>query len=119
MDNNEPFEFQQEHDSSLSLESAVFQALGAASTCWESLHGTGVFQSDRAKEIGEVLMAKIREETKPQAKDLPTRELLAEIAIRMEISQNSTSGRALGRMCRDALHNLDDRVLDYRTVESG
>lgn len=54
------FEFAREEDGSLSLESAVFQALGAASVCWESMAGTGVFDSDQAKEIGEALLAEIR-----------------------------------------------------------
>lgn len=49
-----------EFDRADSIESAVFQALGAASTCWESLDNTGIFQSDRAKEIGEELLAFIR-----------------------------------------------------------
>lgn len=53
------FEFSREDDGSLSVESAVFQALGAASTCWESLSGTGVFDSDRAKRIGDALLAEI------------------------------------------------------------
>jgi len=57
------FEFTPEHDGTLSIESAVFQALGAASTCWENLTWTGVFQSDRAKEIGEALLVKIRKES--------------------------------------------------------
>lgn len=52
----QPFAFHREHDGSLSLESAVFQALGAASTCWDSLLHAGVFHSDRAKEIGETLL---------------------------------------------------------------
>lgn len=50
------FEFSVEDDGSLSLESAVFQALGAASTCWERMDGTGVFQSTRAKVIGDKLV---------------------------------------------------------------
>lgn len=37
-------------------EAAVFQALGAASTCWERPEAAGVFDSDRAKEIGEALL---------------------------------------------------------------
>jgi hypothetical protein len=53
------FEFQPEHDGTLSLESAVFQALGAASVCWENMSGTGVFQSERAKAIGDALLAEI------------------------------------------------------------
>lgn len=38
------------------LEGAVFQALGAASVCWESLQEAGVFDSTRAKQIGEELV---------------------------------------------------------------
>lgn len=34
-----------------SLREVVGQALGAASVCWESMEGTGVFDSDRAKTI--------------------------------------------------------------------
>ena len=45
-----------------------------------------------------------------------TREMLEELAVRMEISQNSTKGRDLGRLCREALENLDRGVLNYRTV---
>lgn len=54
------FSFDREHDGSLDLESAVFQALGAASTCWEHMEGTGIFESGRAKEIGDTLVAAIR-----------------------------------------------------------
>lgn len=35
------------------LEELVFQALGAASVCWDSLEKTGVFNSDRAKALGD------------------------------------------------------------------
>lgn len=41
------------------LREVVFGALGAASTCWESLDRTGVFQSDRASAIGEAVMREI------------------------------------------------------------
>jgi hypothetical protein len=44
-----------------SLEEAVFTALGAASVCWEFMEGTGEFQSVRAKNIGEELVAAIRD----------------------------------------------------------
>lgn len=43
-----------------------------------------------------------------------TREVLDEVANRMENTQNSTSGRELGRLCREAVDNLDAGVLDYR-----
>lgn len=65
------FDFQRDEDGSLTLQSAVFQALGAASACWENLAGAGIFESDRAKEIGERLVEFIRED------DVP--ELLAEV----------------------------------------
>lgn len=38
------------------LEEVVFVALGAASACWADLSGAGIFQSSRAKEIGEALL---------------------------------------------------------------
>lgn len=39
--------------------SAIFQAIGAASTCWESLEHAGVFDSTRAKEIGDALIMEL------------------------------------------------------------
>lgn len=54
------FQFQPEHDGSLSLESAVFQALGYASTCWDVMYGVGKFHSTEAKDCGEKLLAFIR-----------------------------------------------------------
>lgn len=36
---------------------AVFEALGAASACWSTLEGAGVFDSTRAATIGAELIA--------------------------------------------------------------
>lgn len=41
------------------LDEVVFQAIGAGSSCWETLDGTGVFQSSDAKRIGEDAVARI------------------------------------------------------------
>jgi hypothetical protein len=54
-----PFAFQLSPDEELTLATAVFQALGAVSTCWETLEGAGAFQSERAKQIGETLIEHI------------------------------------------------------------
>jgi hypothetical protein len=54
------FEFKKEEDGSLPLRSAVFQAIGAASVCWDD---AGVFQEDLATEIGESLIKLIEEKT--------------------------------------------------------
>jgi hypothetical protein len=43
------------------IESAVYQALGAASMCWEDMSQTGVFQSDEATRIAEGLLRFIAE----------------------------------------------------------
>lgn len=43
------------------VESAVFQALGAASSCWTNLRGAGEFDSSRCKNVGEQLVKRIRE----------------------------------------------------------
>jgi len=49
------FEFARESDGSLSAAGAVFQAIGAASMCWSKVP-TGVFDDERAKEIGLALL---------------------------------------------------------------
>lgn len=46
-----------------------------------------------------------------------TKELLEELAVRMEITQNTLAGKKIGELCRDALDNLSDSVLNYRTVD--
>lgn len=96
--------------------SAVFQALGAASVCWEHMSGTGIFDSDRARQIGEALLVWLGTHEEPLLGVAPTRQLLDELATRMEITQNSSAGRALAVQCREALDRLDALVLDYRTV---
>lgn len=42
------------------LETMVFEALGAASACWETLDGAGEFQSEAAEAIGHDLVSAIR-----------------------------------------------------------
>lgn len=42
-------------------EAAIYQALGAASMCWEHVEKAGVFQSDRASKIGEALLTRLEE----------------------------------------------------------
>lgn len=44
-------------------QSVVFEALGAVSACWDNLKDAGVFESDRAQEIGNQLVAYIKEVT--------------------------------------------------------
>lgn len=46
----------------LTLEEAVYQAIGAASVCWEDVAKAGVFDSDRAKAIGDALLTRVRGE---------------------------------------------------------
>jgi hypothetical protein len=48
-------------ESGTSLDEAVGVAIGAASVCWESPEGAGVFLSERAAAISEELVAAIRD----------------------------------------------------------
>lgn len=43
------------------VEEAIFQALGAASMCWEHIEKAGIFESTRAKAIGDDLVARLVE----------------------------------------------------------
>lgn len=47
-------------DDAKTVEEVIFQAIGAGSTCWENLGGTGTFQDDRARRLGEDAMARLR-----------------------------------------------------------
>jgi hypothetical protein len=57
-----PYDFEDAED----LASAVFQALGAASVCWEFPEKAGIFDSTRAKAIGDGLLAWIARNNEQQ-----------------------------------------------------
>lgn len=46
------WDFIYEPDGTMSIEDAVFQALGGASACWTNLVSAGIFESDHARHIG-------------------------------------------------------------------
>lgn len=54
----------------LDLTKQVFEALGAASSCWENLAGAGQFDSLRAKKIGDNLMQVIESDVPNAVKSL-------------------------------------------------
>jgi hypothetical protein len=78
---------------------AVFQAVGAASACWDNLEGAGVFESEKAKDIGEELMGWVN---RPRLGCATTRELIAELEARADVA--ATVGESWP---------------DYRTVGDG
>jgi hypothetical protein len=47
------------------LRTLIFEALGEASMCWEFPEKAGVFQSDRAEQIGNRLLEEINSVLKP------------------------------------------------------
>jgi hypothetical protein len=57
-----PFTFTYADDGHLTLESAIYQALGYASVCWSETP-TGIFDSDRCKEAGDALIAFVEDMT--------------------------------------------------------
>lgn len=68
-----------------SRESAVFQALGSASMCWEKVDKAGVFDSAKVKEIGDGLVLFLDRTDKPNLGLATTRELLDELTARAEV----------------------------------
>lgn len=59
------FEFQPRTDAEeVTLEEAVYQAVGAASVCWVMQGRDRVFDSDRARAIADTLLQKINESIK-------------------------------------------------------
>lgn len=84
-------------DPTLSLESAVYQSLGAASTCWENTKGAGVFLDTLAAAIGEALIAHIQRTT-PLATyersmgDMPVGSLVADMERGVVVHARLTDG---------------------------
>lgn len=114
------FEFQRAEEDELTLESAIGQAIGAASVCWLSETGLGVFDSDRAKEIAETTIDWVKEHEldKPRLGCATTEQLLEEISARLWTGKTTPMGLKLAKACDDALASLDKDLLDYRTVDS-
>jgi hypothetical protein len=54
-----PFTFVQHTNEDLTLEEILFQALAAASMCWEHVDQAGTFNSTRAKEVGMAMMREV------------------------------------------------------------
>lgn len=68
------------------LREAIFQALGAASVCWEETP-PGVFDSDRAAQVGnELVKIVLQYATKPWLGLATTRDLLEELTARIEVN---------------------------------
>lgn len=82
------FEFQWGEGETPNLEAAINQALGAASMCWDETP-TGIFDSTRAKEIGEKLHRWIADTffDQPRLGCATTLELTKELHTRAEVSQ--------------------------------
>lgn len=59
MPDEQTFEFTERPGEPLTLEAAVFEAIGYASMCWTE-RPTGVFDDTRAAAVGHALVARIR-----------------------------------------------------------
>lgn len=80
-------------------------ALGAASTCWESIEGTGEFDSVQARLILQDTISRLRELEKPNLGLATTAEILAEFGARFSTFQSQI--------------NQDfESFMNYRTVDS-
>jgi hypothetical protein len=99
-----PIVFQPEHDGTLTLESAVGQAVGAASMCWEFVDAAGVFDDVRAGLVVDALLTFLREHGYAPGGDALEAVPVAPAASRVEVTQMSqdefrtAADRALARL---------------------
>lgn len=70
---SKPFAFTQSTTEELPIEEVLFQALGAASMCWDPRPYSQVFDSTRAREIGEALLDEVRRYLRLEREDAATR----------------------------------------------
>lgn len=61
--------FDGSHTEPTDLRGVIGQAVGAASVCWESMEGTGVFQSDRASRIVDDVVGWVEANYRPVSDD--------------------------------------------------
>lgn len=105
------FEFAQVNgEGPVSLGEAIGQALGAASTCWETLEGTGTFDSTRANGIATALLEFIDEHR-------PERTLDRDL-VRAKISDAYYDARNAGATMEAAADNAADAVMELARGES-
>lgn len=121
------FDFMYDHDGSLSLEAAVFQAMGTASVCWEKPEGAGEFQEDKCHEVGMALLEFINARAGEDQALLglaTTAQLLVELKARAEVSLSLDAKTELDKMyyqhmtdvVNDMLEHFPTEILTYRTV---
>lgn len=70
------------------LREKIYQAVGAASACWENLEGAGVFESNRAKKVGDDLVEDVLRITRlgePSLGCATTDQLLKELKVRISL----------------------------------
>lgn len=109
-----PFEFQTRDGEQMTIEEAVFQALGFASVCWTHTPA-GVFESDRAKEAGDKLMELISESLdQPNLGLATTGQMLDELRARGEVA----GIEELEQGALALLSTLPMDQLKYRTVDA-
>jgi hypothetical protein len=99
-------------------ERLVFEALGAASTCWDGLNRAGVFDSTRAKQIGEQLLDDLRRLEQPSLGLATTKQLLDELHTRLALDLRDLTPQAdaVARV-RIELQQQHPSALAYRTVD--
>ena len=73
-------------DPGCGLRTFIQEAIGAASTCWEDLSGTGVFDSTRAAEIADAVYERAMSPEGARLGMATTRELLEELKVRVAIN---------------------------------
>lgn len=96
---SDKFVFSYEDDGSLSLKSAINQALGAASTCWEAPHLAGVFDDKYAMKISDALHGFVV--VNPEGIAAPTAAPTSELA---------EAARKIVQACREAFPGADPQL---------
>lgn len=102
------FTFQVSEGEELTLESAIHQALGAASVCWSTPEGAGVFDSERAAVIGATLTREARRLVGPQLGYATTRQLIDELRARVDLDYTTVYGKPA-----DALADESEQTQPY------
>jgi hypothetical protein len=98
---------------------AIHRALGAASVCWETPEGAGVFDAERAHQIALDLADWLQRHEGEAWSVVPllgyvtTRKMLDEVVCRLQVSGRGDLAASIALSASE----LTDAELDYRTVD--
>lgn len=107
---NEPWKFEPS-DPGCGLEQFIAEAIGAASVCWETPEGAGIFDSTKAKAICDAVYERAMSPDGARLGMATTAQIVEELVARLRGYEGAVSA------LKTIANALPKQDLNYRTVD--